>query len=80
MIGKKHFIIRYRIDTKGYYLKDTGEGSGTFVRVDRPLVSCESIDHLLLDTQQWISDFDRRLSLSCLDTEPESRSQWVALH
>ena len=37
-LGKRHFIIRYRIDTKGYYLKDTGEGSGTFVRVDRPLV------------------------------------------
>jgi hypothetical protein len=38
VIGRRHFIIRYRIDTKGYYLKDTGEGSGTFVRVDRPLV------------------------------------------
>lgn len=39
VIGKRNFIIRYRLDTKGYYLKDTGEGSGTFVRVDRPLVN-----------------------------------------
>lgn len=38
VIGRRHFIVRYRMDTKGYYLKDTGEGSGTFVRVDRPLV------------------------------------------
>ncbi len=36
---KRNFFIRYKMDTKGYYLKDTGEGSGTFVRVDRPLVS-----------------------------------------
>jgi hypothetical protein len=39
VVGKRHFMIRYKVDTKGYYLKDTGEGSGTFVRVDRPLVS-----------------------------------------
>ncbi len=38
VLEKRHFIIRYRLDTKGYYLKDTGEGLGTFVRVDRPLV------------------------------------------
>lgn len=38
VLGKRHFIVRYRTDTKGYYIKDTGEGSGTFVRVDRPLV------------------------------------------
>lgn len=36
--SKRNFFIRYKMDTKGYYLKDTGEGSGTFVRVDRPLV------------------------------------------
>lgn len=38
-VGKRHFVVRYRMDTRGYYLKDTGEGSGTFVRVDRPLVN-----------------------------------------
>jgi FHA domain len=37
-MNKKHFIIRYKADTRGYYLKDTGEGTGTFVRVDRPYV------------------------------------------
>lgn len=36
--SKRNFIIRYKIDTKGYYLKDAGEGSGTFVRIDRPLI------------------------------------------
>jgi hypothetical protein len=43
VIGRRHFFIRYRMDTKGYYIKDTGEGSGTFVRIDRPLVSYEII-------------------------------------
>lgn len=47
--GKRHFIIRYRIDTKGYYLKDTGEGSGTFVRIDRPLVLFKYPYHSFID-------------------------------
>ncbi len=37
--AQRYFIIRYKFDSKGYYIKDLGEGSGTFVRVDRPLVS-----------------------------------------
>ena len=38
-IGRRHFVVKYKMDTKGYYLKDLGDGSGTFVRVDRPLVT-----------------------------------------
>ena len=47
IIGRRHFIVRYRMDTKGYYLKDTGEGSGTFVRVDRPLVNIYCIEIII---------------------------------
>jgi len=36
-IGKRHFVIRYSIDPKMYYIKDLGEGTGTFVRLDVPL-------------------------------------------
>ena len=38
MIGKRHFIIRYFTESKAYYLKDTGYGSGTFVKIDNKLV------------------------------------------
>lgn len=37
-------MVRYKMESKGYYIKDMGEGSGTFVRVDRPLVSKVSFD------------------------------------
>lgn len=37
-IGKRHMIIKYNIDDKRYYMRDLGDGSGTFVRLDVPLV------------------------------------------
>jgi hypothetical protein len=37
-IGKRHMIIKYNLDNKSYYLRDLGDGSGTFVRLDVPLV------------------------------------------
>ena len=37
-IGKRHMIIKYNVDNKSYYLRDLGYGSGTFVRLDVPLV------------------------------------------
>lgn len=36
-IGKRHLIIKYNLDDKKYYIRDLGDGSGTFVRLDRPL-------------------------------------------
>ena len=33
-IGKRHMVIKYSIDDKRYYLRDLGDGSGTFIRVD----------------------------------------------
>jgi hypothetical protein len=37
-IGKRHMIIKYNLDNKKYYIRDLGDGSGTFVRLDIPLV------------------------------------------
>ena len=30
-------IIKYNIDDRHYYMRDLGDGSGTFVRLDKPL-------------------------------------------
>ena len=33
-IGKRHLIIKYNLDNGEYYMRDLGDGSGTFVRLD----------------------------------------------
>ncbi len=37
-IGKRHFLIKYIQEATGYYLRDLGDGNGTFVRLDNPLI------------------------------------------
>ena len=37
-IGKRHMVIKYNLDNRSYYLRDLGDGSGTFVRLDVPLI------------------------------------------
>lgn len=37
-IGKRHLIIKYNSDNGDYCMRDLGDGSGTFVRLDIPLV------------------------------------------
>ena len=37
-IGDRHMIIKYNLKDKSYYIRDLGKGSGTFVRLDIPLV------------------------------------------
>ena len=33
-IGKRHMVIKYNESDTRYYLRDLGDGSGTFVRID----------------------------------------------
>lgn len=33
-IGSRHMVIKYCMDDKKYYMRDLGDGSGTFIRVD----------------------------------------------
>lgn len=37
-IGDRHMIIKYNMADRQYYIRDLGKGSGTFVRLDIPLV------------------------------------------
>lgn len=36
-IGKRHLIIKYSIDDSHYYIRDLGDGSGTFVKLEQKL-------------------------------------------
>lgn len=57
-INKRNFLIKYRVEKQGYYLKDLGEGSGTFVKVDKPLIVSTGFlvsfgdSHLVADTYE----------------------------
>eukprot|EP00826_Nyctotherus_ovalis_P037863 TRINITY_DN3495_c0_g1_i3.p1 TRINITY_DN3495_c0_g1~~TRINITY_DN3495_c0_g1_i3.p1 ORF type:complete len:148 (-),score=35.22 TRINITY_DN3495_c0_g1_i3:426-869(-) len=33
-MGDKHFVIKYIADSKSYYVRDSGEGTGTFIQID----------------------------------------------
>lgn len=46
-IGKRHMVIKYNIDNKSYYLRDLGDGSGTFIRLDYPLVIIHANSNIL---------------------------------
>jgi len=52
-IGKRHMVIKYNLDNKQYYLRDLGDGSGTFVRLDIPLVGLKHF-HCRLDPETWL--------------------------
>jgi hypothetical protein len=56
-IGKRHMVIKYNMDNKSYYLRDLGDGSGTFVRLDVPLVNFLSFN--CLDVKTWLYYFFR---------------------
>ena len=36
-IGKRHFLIKFDDPSKSYFLKDLGEGTGTFIKLETPL-------------------------------------------
>jgi hypothetical protein len=37
-IGARHMVIKYSTDSKSYHIRDLGDGSGTFIRLDVPLI------------------------------------------
>ncbi len=36
-VGARHLVIKYSVEAKSYYIKDLGEGTGTFVKIEAPL-------------------------------------------
>lgn len=64
-IGKRHLVIKYGMDNKCYYLRDLGDGSGTFVRLDTPLVIilCFFNKYVCnIDYEAWLYHFIWRLT------------------
>lgn len=36
--GRRHFVIKFCLKKKKYLIKDLGEGSGTFIQIDKSYV------------------------------------------
>lgn len=37
-MGSIHLLIEYKRDKRGYFIKDYGKGTGTFVKIEQPLL------------------------------------------
>lgn len=37
-MGNRHLYIKYFLENKSYYIKDIGEGTGTFIRIDKSVL------------------------------------------
>jgi len=57
-IGSRHLMIKYDSAERDYFIKDLGDGSGTFVKVERDLVSSKFINSK--ETQNRLYNFLRR--------------------
>lgn len=73
-IGRRHMMIKFNTDNKMYYIRDLGEGSGTFVKLDTELVFLSLLT--FLDSQNWLHCIVRRLSHARLNfTGPDVRPE-----
>lgn len=37
-MGNRHLVIQYSMENKNYYIKDAGEGTGTFIQISHPII------------------------------------------
>ena len=37
-IGKQHMLIDFRADRYGYFIRDLGHGTGTFIKLEESLI------------------------------------------
>ncbi|CAG9325073.1 unnamed protein product [Blepharisma stoltei] len=69
-MGKKHLVIKF-IPNKGkYFISDLGEGTGTFVRIDAPLVLRDSYIISFGDSHmatQFVPNMPNKISLKFLE-------------
>ena len=65
-IGKRHFLVKYNQDSTAYYLRDLGDGNGTFVRLD---------NNLILKTGYIISFGDSHMFIQIFESETEKVSK-----
>lgn len=36
-MGNRHLLVKYMVESKNYYIQDMGEGTGTFIQVDKSI-------------------------------------------
>eukprot|EP00826_Nyctotherus_ovalis_P054860 TRINITY_DN722_c0_g1_i1.p2 TRINITY_DN722_c0_g1~~TRINITY_DN722_c0_g1_i1.p2 ORF type:complete len:158 (-),score=29.29 TRINITY_DN722_c0_g1_i1:1184-1657(-) len=55
-MGATHLVVQYRPDERAYFVRDYGQGTGTFVKIEKPVVLKEGFiisygeSHMLVNT------------------------------
>ena len=67
-MGTVHLLIQYKSERKGYFIKDCGQGTGTFVKIERPLALRHGFIISYGDSHMYVSfDSKDKLQLKYLD-------------
>jgi pSer/pThr/pTyr-binding forkhead associated (FHA) protein len=67
-LGRRHLMIRFNPSSHKYYLKDLGEGSGTFVKIDIPILLKQGYI-ISFGESHMVTQFDQGPSQYCLHRE-----------
>ena len=67
-MGNVHTLIQYKIDKKGYYIRDCGQGTGTFAKIEQPLTLKHGYIISYGDSHMYVNvDTKEQLQLKFLD-------------
>lgn len=66
--GERHFLIKFDYDQKKYFLKDRGEGTGTFIKIESPIQLMHGFIVSFCDSHMVVSFLNKNiLQLKFLD-------------
>jgi hypothetical protein len=67
-MGTTHLVIQYKPDDKSYYIKDYGQGTGTFVKIEKSIILQEEFILSYGESHMHVSAMrDEKIQLKFLD-------------
>ena len=67
-MGNVHMLIQYKPEKKSFFIRDCGQGTGTFVKIESPLVLKHGFIVSYGDSHMYVSfDSKEKLQLKFLD-------------
>jgi len=80
-MGNIHLVIQYRPDDKAYYIKDYGQGTGTFVKIEKPVVLKEEFIVSYGESHMQISALrEEKIQLKFLDGSKSDQILYFSLY
>lgn len=67
-MGHTHLLIQYNPGSKSYFIKDFGQGTGTFIKIEKPLTLREGYIISYGDSHMYVNEVnDEKIQLKFLD-------------